>query len=157
MWVVEEDMKDCKTYSRTFICLYRLHVGIALPVLCWSCECWAWLGLKYVRVGHSNIIHWLSSPAHILWKHSLPVIRHPALERPESTLNRFDTTRKWCNNCFDRTAEVYVPNSISNTIMILTARPLPGARTVVHPHSVETPLFVTLHVRWWWETMNYHL
>jgi len=43
--------------------------------------------------------------------------------------------------------EVYVPNSMSNTIMILT-RPLASrSTTMVRPHSVETPLFVTLHVR----------
>ena len=43
--------------------------------------------------------------------------------------------------------EVYVPNSMSNTIMILTARSLPGALRWCTHILWKHPLFVTLHVR----------
>jgi len=74
-------------------------------------------------------LHGFSSPNHILWWYLLPTLFYRALDCLESTLNCFITIaiRKCCNNCF----EVYVPNSVINAIMILTARLHTGALTVV--------------------------
>ena len=55
--------------------------------------------------GHSNIIHWFSSPACILY--FLPNCScHPALEHLESIKIVFDTSRNFCNNCYVTTGSV---------------------------------------------------
>ena len=82
-----------------------------------------WLGLKYWQAIPIKFID-SHQPAHILWKHLLLIIHYLALECPEST------TRKCCNNCFDR-MEVYVANLMSNATRIMTTRPLPGVPMVV--------------------------
>jgi len=72
--------------------------------------------------GHSNIIHWFSSPACILWRHPFPtsLFMSTCTGTSGKYFKLFLTQAGSVVIIVMSLLEVYVPNSVTNVIKILT-------------------------------------